>query len=452
MRVNSLHERVLCFNFKDNADFDILCFILLSLNRICRTSEVRASKQTIMTLNIQKIREDFPILHQKIYNRQLVYFDNAATTQRPQQVIDALNQTYTHYYGNIHRAAHFLADKATEAYEQTREKARVLINAESREQIIFTKGTTESINLAAFSFGEAFIEAGDEIIVSEMEHHSNIVPWQLMAGRKGAKILMLPIDDNGRLMIEKLDELITPRTKLIAVAHISNVLGTINPIKQIAEIAHGKGIRIFVDGAQAAPHLKIDVQELDVDFYAFSAHKMYGPNGVGVSYGKKELLEQLPPYQGGGEMISEVKFSGTTYNELPYKFEAGTPNISGVIAFGAAIDYLQKIGFENLAAWEHELLEYATEKLLAIPGLSIYGTQSQKSGVISFNVEGAHFFDLGTMLDKFGIAVRTGHHCADPLMDHFGIQGTVRASFAVYNTKEEIDFFVDALKKVIAMF
>ncbi len=405
-----------------------------------------------MALNIQKIREDFPILDQKIYNRPLVYFDNAATTQRPQQVIDALNATYTTYYGNIHRAAHFLADKATAAYEETRDKVKNLINAEYREQIVFTKGTTESINLAAFAFGEAFVKAGDEIIVSEMEHHSNIVPWQLMAGRKGAKIVMLPIDDNGRLMIEKLDELITSNTKLIAVAHVSNVLGTINPIAEIARIAHNKGIRILVDGAQAAPHLKIDVQALDVDFYTLSAHKMYGPNGVGVLYGTKELLEQLPPYQGGGEMISEVKFSGTTYNELPYKFEAGTPNISGVIAFGAAIDYLLSVGIENLAAWEHELLEYATLKLLAIPGLKIYGTQALKSGVISFNVEGVHFFDLGTMLDKFGIAVRTGHHCADPLMDHFGIQGTVRASFAVYNTKEEIDVFVESLKKVISMF
>ena len=405
-----------------------------------------------MTLNIQKIREDFPILQQNIYNRPLIYFDNAATSQRPQQVIDALTLTYTSYYGNIHRAAHFLADRATAAYEETRDKVKNLINAESREQVIFTKGTTESINLAAFAFGEVFVNAGDEIIVSEMEHHSNIVPWQLMAGRKKAKIVMLPIDDEGRLMIEKLDELITPRTRLISVAHVSNVLGTINPIAKIAEIAHSKGIRIFVDGAQAAPHLKIDVQELDVDFYALSAHKMYGPNGVGVLYGKKELLEQMPPYQGGGEMISEVKFSGTTYNELPYKFEAGTPNISGVIAFGAAIDYLLTIGHENLAACEHELLEYATAKLLAIPGLRIYGTQPQKSGVIAFNVEGVHFFDLGTMLDKFGIAVRTGHHCADPLMDHFNIQGTVRASFAFYNTKEEIDVFAEALKKVIAMF
>ena len=405
-----------------------------------------------MNFDFEKIRLDFPILNQKIYNRPLVYFDNAATTQRPQQVIDALNKTYTEYYGNIHRAAHFLADKATLAYEETREKAQHLINAETREQIVFTKGTTESINLGAFSFGEAFIQEGDEIIVSEMEHHSNIVPWQLMAGRKKAKIVMLPVDDAGRLMIEMLDQLINPRTKLISVAHVSNVLGTINPVKQIAQIARSKGIRIFVDGAQAAPHLKIDVQDLDVDFYAFSAHKMYGPNGVGVLYGKKELLEQLPPYQGGGEMISEVKFSGTTYNELPYKFEAGTPNISGVIAFGAAIDYLQKIGIEKAANYETELLNYATSLLTTIPGLRIYGTQSEKSGVISFNVEGVHFFDLGTMLDKLGIAVRTGHHCADPLMEHFGIQGTVRASFAFYNTKEEIDRFVEALKKVISMF
>ena len=405
-----------------------------------------------MSFDLKKIREDFPILSEKIYNRPLIYFDNAATTQRPQQVIDALTRTYVEYYGNIHRAAHFLADKATLAYEETREKVRNLINAGTREQIIFTKGTTESINLVAFAFGEAFIQEGDEIIVSEMEHHSNIVPWQLMAGRKGAKIIMLPIDDEGWLELEKLESLISPQTKLIAVTHVSNVLGTINPIKQIATIAHSRNVRIFVDGAQAAAHLHIDVQDLDIDFYAFSAHKMYGPNGVGVLYGKTELLEQMPPYQGGGEMISEVKFSGTTYNELPYKFEAGTPNISGVIAFGATIEYLENIGIENAAAWETELLAYATDQLTQIPGLRIYGTQPEKSGVISFNVDGVHFFDLGTMLDKFGIAVRTGHHCADPLMEHFGIQGTVRASFAFYNTKEEIDVFVEALKKVISMF
>ncbi len=405
-----------------------------------------------MSFDVNKIREDFPILQQKIYNRPLVYFDNAATTQRPRQVIDALTRTYSEYYGNIHRAAHFLADKATMAYEETREKARLLINAETSEQIIFTKGTTESINLAAFSFGEAFIGEGDEIIVSEMEHHSNMVPWQMMARRKGARLVMLPMNDDGSLCTDRLESLINPGTKLIAVTHVSNVLGTINPIRQLAQTAHLHKVRIFVDGAQAAPHLRIDVQDLDVDFYAFSAHKMYGPNGVGVLYGKKELLEQMPPYQGGGEMISEVKFSGTTYNDLPYKFEAGTPNISGVIAFGAAIDYLQNIGVENAAAWETELLNYATAGLKNIPGLRIYGTQAEKSAVISFNVDGIHFFDLGTMLDKLGIAVRTGHHCADPLMDHYGIQGTVRASFAFYNTKEEINLFLEALKKVIAMF
>ena len=410
------------------------------------------NNECIMSFDIDKIRKDFPILNQKIYNRPLVYFDNAATTQRPQQVIDALTATYAEYYGNIHRAAHFLADKATQAYEDTREKTRKLINAQTREQIIFTKGATESINLVAFSYGEAFIREGDEIIVSEMEHHSNIVPWQMMAARKNARLVMLPIDDEGRLLIEQLDSLITNRTRILAVTHISNVLGTINPIKAIIEKAHARGIHVMIDGAQAVPHLHIDVQESGADFYAFSAHKMYGPNGVGVLYGKKELLDQMPPYQGGGEMISEVSFAGTTYNELPYKFEAGTPNISGVIAFGAAIDYLQNLGLETVSAVETELLKYATSELNKITGMRIYGTQLAKSGVISFNVEGVHFFDLGTMLDKFGIAVRTGHHCADPLMDHFGIQGTVRVSFAFYNTKQEVDLFIEALKKVIQMF
>ena len=405
-----------------------------------------------MNFDIYKIRQDFPILNQRIYNRPLVYFDNAATTQRSQDVINTLKRTYTEYYGNIHRAAHYLADKATMAYEATREKARGLINAESREQIIFTKGATESINLAAYSYGEAFIQEGDEIIVSEMEHHSNIVPWQLMADRKKARIVMLPIDDQGRLLIEQLDLLISPRTKIIAVTHVSNVLGTINPVKKIIEKAHQRGVHVLIDGAQAVPHIRIDVQDLDADFYAFSAHKMYGPNGVGVLYGKKELLEQLPPYQGGGEMISEVSFAGTTYNELPYKFEAGTPNISGVIAFGTAIDYLQNIGLETVGDVETELLKYATAELSKIPGMKIYGTQPEKSAVIAFNVEGVHFFDLGTMLDKFGIAIRTGHHCADPLMDHFGIQGTARVSFALYNTAEEVDMFIEALKKVIQMF
>ena len=405
-----------------------------------------------MSLDVNIIRQDFPILNKQIYNRPLVYFDNAATTQRPLQVISALDKTYTEYYGNIHRAAHYMADKATLAYEDTREKARKLVNAEAREQIIFTKGATEGINLVAFSYGEAFIKEGDEIIVSEMEHHSNIVPWQLLALRKKARIVMLPIDDNGRMKIELLDNLITDRTRIIAVSHVSNVLGTVNPVKKIIEKAHSRGVHVLVDGAQAAPHLTIDVQELDVDFYAFSAHKMYGPNGVGVLYGKRELLDAMPPYQGGGEMISEVSFDGTTYNDLPYKFEAGTPNISGVIAFGAAIDYLQNIGLKNVASMETDLLHYATAELNKIPGVKIYGTQPEKSAVISFNIEGVHFFDMGTMLDKFGIAVRTGHHCADPLMNHFGIQGTIRVSFSFYNTREEIDLFITALKKVIQLF
>ena len=399
-----------------------------------------------------RIRQDFPILQQKIYNKSLIYFDSAASTQRPLQVQEKIRQIDQEYYGNIHRAAHYMADKATADYETTREKTRALIHAKTTAEIIFTKGTTESVNLVAYSFGEAFVSAGDEIIVSEMEHHSNIVPWQLMAGRKGAKIVMLPFSDNGELQLEKLPELITERTRLIAIAHVSNVLGTVNPVAEIAAIAHARGVKIFVDGAQAIQHLPVDVQEMNVDFYAFSAHKMYGPTGVGVLYGKKELLEQMPPYQGGGEMISEVQFSGTTFNELPYKFEAGTPNITGVIGFGAAIDYLQNAGIENISAHEQDLLRYATGKMMQISGMKIYGESKNKSGVISFNVEGIHPYDLGTMLDKAGIAVRTGHHCADPVMQHFGISGTVRMSFGIYSTCEEIDAFIESLIKIIHLF
>lgn len=398
------------------------------------------------------IRQDFPILQQKIYNKSLIYFDSAASTQRPLQVQEKIRQIDQEYYGNIHRAAHFMADKATADYEATREKARALINAQGTSEIIFTKGTTESVNLVAYSFGEAFVSEGDEIIVSEMEHHSNIVPWQLMAGRKGAKIVMLPFNDLGELQLHLLSGLISERTKLISVAHVSNVLGTINPIAEIAKMAHARGVKIFVDGAQAIQHMPVNIQTLNVDFYAFSAHKMYGPNGVGVLYGKKELLEQMPPYQGGGEMISEVRFSGTSFNELPYKFEAGTPNITGVIGFGAAIDYLQEAGIENISVHEQKLLRYATEKLKEISGMKIYGESKNKSGVISFNIEGIHSFDLGTMLDKMGIAVRTGHHCADPVMQHFDIQGTVRMSFGIYSTKEDINAFIIALNKVISLF
>lgn len=404
-----------------------------------------------MTLDISKIRNDFPILNQVVYNKPLIYLDSAASTQKAMAVLKKEEQLHLEYYGNIHRGAHFLADRATIDYEGVRDQVKGFINAESREEIIFTKGTTESINLVAFSFGEAFIKEGDEIIISEMEHHANIVPWQLMAERKGAKIKVIPFSDSGELQVEKLDELITEKTRLISVAHVSNVLGTVNPIEKIIKQAHQSGIKVLIDGAQAIKHMVVDMQDLDADFYVFSAHKMYGPNGVGVLYGKKEILDQMPPYQGGGEMISEVKFEKTTFNELPYKFEAGTPNITSVIAFGEAVSYLQKLGIKEVAAHETRLLEYATHKMLEIPGMIIYGTHHCKTGVVTFNIEGIHSFDLGTMLDKMGIAVRTGRLCADPVMDHYGISGTIRISFAVYNTIEEIDTFLAVMKKLIVM-
>lgn len=405
-----------------------------------------------MNYDIQKIRNYFPILHQEVYNKPFIYFDSAASSQKPIQVLMKVEQLHNDYYGNIHRAAHFMADKATVEFESVRDKVREFINAERREEIIFTKGTTESINLAAFSFCEQFLSEGDEIIVSEMEHHSNIVPWQLAALRKKAKIIKLPFSDLGELQIKTLPSLINKKTKLIAVGHVSNVLGTINPIVEITKLAHDKNVVVFVDGAQASQHLQIDVQKLDVDFYAFSSHKVYGPNGVGILYGKKHWLEQIPPYQGGGEMISEVSFDGTTFNEIPYKFEAGTPNITSVIAFGAAIDLINEIGMKNITEWEDQLLDYATNQLKQIEGLKIYGQAPQKSSVISFNIEGVHSYDLGMLLDKMGVAVRTGHLCADTVMQHYGIQGCVRISFGMYNTKEEVDEFMVALKKVVSMF
>lgn len=405
-----------------------------------------------MVYDIQNIRSYFPVLHQKVYDKTLVYFDSAASAQKPVQVLMAEEKLHNDFYGNIHRAAHYMADKATEQFEDVRSKIKDFINAEYREEIIFTKGTTESVNLVAFSFCDKFINKGDEIIVSEMEHHSNIVPWQLAAERKGAKVVKFPFSDSGELQLEKLPELINKKTKLIAVAHVSNVLGTVNPISAITKIAHENDVVVFVDGAQAVQHLQIDVQKSDVDFYAFSAHKMYGPNGVGVLFGKKKWLGQMPPYQGGGEMISEVSFDGTTFNELPYKFEAGTPNITSVTAFGAAIDLINEIGLQNIAEWEHSLLEYATSKLKEIPGIKIYGEAPEKSSVISFNIDGIHSYDLGMLLDKMGIAVRTGHLCADTVMQHFEIQGCVRISFGMYNTKEEIDTFLTALNKVRLMF
>lgn len=404
-----------------------------------------------MNYDIKKIRSFFPILHQEVYNKPLVYLDNAASAQKPIQVLLAEERLYNEFYGNIHRAAHYMADKATVEFEAVRHKIQQFINAESREGIIFTKGATESINLVAFSFGEKYVSEGDEIIVSEMEHHSNIVPWQLMAERKKAKVVKLPFNDSGELRLEKLPELINEKTKLITVAHVSNVLGTINPIADIIKLAHKNNVPVLVDGSQAVQHLVTDVYKLDTDFYVFSAHKMYGPNGVGVLYGKKKWLDEMPPYQGGGEMISEVTFEKTTFNEPPYKFEAGTPNISSVIAFGAAIDLIMETGLENIAKWEKDLLQYATSALKKIPGIKIYGEASEKSSVISFNIDGIHPYDLGTMLDKTGVAVRTGHHCADPVMQHYNISGTVRISLALYSTPEEIDMFIAALKKVISM-
>jgi cysteine desulfurase / selenocysteine lyase len=404
-----------------------------------------------MNYDIQKIRSWFPILKQQVFNKPLVYLDNAASTQKPIQVLMAQERLQNDFYGNIHRAAHYMADRATEEFEAVRDKIQKFINAESREEIIFTKGTTESANLVANSYGEQFLSAGSEIIVSEMEHHSNIVPWQLIALSKGAKIIKLPISVSGELQTGLLSELISSKTRLIAITHVSNVLGTINPVAEIIQTAHTRGIPVFVDGAQAVQHIPVDVQALDADFYAFSAHKMYGPNGVGVLYGKRKWLEQMPPYQGGGEMISEVSFEKTTFSEIPFKFEAGTPNITGVAAFGATIGLLEEIGIENIAAWEKDLLEYATGKLKAIDGMRIFGEAPHKSGVISFNIEGIHPFDLGTMLDKMGIALRTGHHCADPLMKFYNVPGTVRASLGIYNTREEIDLFLKALIKVKTM-
>jgi cysteine desulfurase / selenocysteine lyase len=404
-----------------------------------------------MNFDINKIRSYFPVLKQKVYNKPLVYLDNAASTQKPIHVLEAERKLHSDFYGNIHRGAHFMADKATEEFEAVRDKIQKLINAETRKEIIFTKSTTESVNLTASSFGEQFLKAGDEIIISEMEHHSNFVPWQLLAIKKGAKIVKLPFYDTGELQTGTLHELITTKTKLIAVTHVSNVLGTINPIAEIIETAHNKNVPVFVDGAQAVQHLSVDIQSLDADFYAFSAHKMYGPNGVGVLYGKKKWLELMPPYQGGGEMISQVTFNKTTFTEIPYKFEAGTPNITSVISFGAAIDLLLETGFDNIIRWEQDLLIYATKQLKEIEGLKIYGEAPQKTGVISFNIDGIHPYDLGMLLDHMGIAVRTGHHCADPVMEHYDIPGTIRSSFGLYNTREEIDQFIESLLKAIKM-
>lgn len=396
--------------------------------------------------DVETIRKDFPILSRKVNGYSLVYFDNAATSQTPQQVIDTIVDYYSRYNANIHRGVHSLSQEATDAYEQARMKIRKHFNAAKSHEIIFTAGTTHAINLVASGFS-GLIKEGEEVIVSALEHHSNIVPWQMLCEKTGAVLKVIPMNDNGTLNMNEFQNLLSEKTKLVFVNHVSNALGTVNPVKEIIEKAHGVGAAVLLDGAQAAPHIKADVQELDADFYTVSAHKMCGPTGVGILYGKEEWLKKLPPYQGGGEMISTVTFEKTTYADLPHKFEAGTPNICGGIAFGAALDYMNGIGFEKIAAYEHELLDYATEKLLEIEGLRIYGTSEEKTAVISFNIGDLHPYDIGTIIDKLGVAVRTGHHCAQPVMDYYKIPGTVRASFAFYNTKEEIDIFIEAVKR-----
>lgn len=406
----------------------------------------------VTDLDIEKIRKDFPILHQEVNGKPLIYFDNAATSQKPKSVIDALTHYYNTDNSNIHRGIHTLAERATTAFEDTRKAVAKFLNSNEVEEIIFTKGTTEGINLVASTFGRKFIGEGDEIIVSGLEHHSNIVPWQILCEEKGSVLKVIPVNDKGELIMEEYDKLLSDKTKLVSVNYISNALGTINPVKEIIDKAHAVGAKVLIDAAQAAPHATLDVQALDCDFMAFSAHKVYGPTGVGALYGKRTLLEAMPPYQGGGEMIKDVSFSGTTYNEIPYKFEAGTPNIGEVIAFKAALDYVNELGLENIASYEHELLEYANELLADVEGFTPVGTSENKASVISFLIDGVHPFDLGQILDAKGIAVRTGHHCAQPLMERFEIEGTVRASFSVYNTKEEIKYFVEALKSTIKMF
>ena len=401
-------------------------------------------------LDIQKIRTDFPILSQKVNGKSLVYFDNGATSQKPKIVIEAITKYYEEINANIHRGVHTLSQLATDAYEISRGKIQNHINAKFLYEVIFTSGTTHSINAVANGFA-SILKVGDEVLVSALEHHSNIVPWQMLCERTGATLKVIPMNENGELILSEFDKLLSEKTKIVAVNHISNALGTINPIEYMIKKAHQFGAAILIDGAQAVPHLKPDVQELNCDFYVFSGHKICGPTGIGILYGKEEWLNKLPPYQGGGEMIATVSFEKTTYADLPHKFEAGTPNIEAGIVLGTAIDYLNAIGFENIAHYEHELLEYATEKLLEIEGLKIFGTAKEKTSVISFNIEGVHPYDIGTIIDKLGIAVRTGHHCAQPIMDFYKIPGTIRASFAFYNTIEEIDIFVEAVKKAKIM-
>ncbi|HEX7155827.1 MAG TPA: cysteine desulfurase [Burkholderiaceae bacterium] len=399
----------------------------------------------------ERLRQDFPILRRRVHGRPLAYLDNAATSQKPHSVIDCEARYYEEYNANIHRGLHALSQQATDAYEAARERVRRFVNAAQREEIVFVRGTTEAINLVAASYGQ-ILRAGDEIVVTGMEHHSNIGPWQLACGRSGAQLRVAPVDDRGELVVEEFERLLGPRTRIVALAHVSNALGTINPVRELVRLAHARGAVVVVDGAQAVPHLRVDVQALDCDFYAFSGHKLYGPTGIGVLYGRRELLEAMPPYQGGGDMIRQVTFARTTYNELPYKFEAGTPNIAGGIALGAAIDYLDGAGLDAAAAHEDALLQEATARVGQVPGLRLIGTARAKAGILSFVIDGVHAHDVGTILDRHGVAVRTGHHCAMPLMDRLGVPATVRASFALYNTRADVEALFEGLQRVREVF
>lgn len=405
-----------------------------------------------MSYNVEEIRQDFPILQREVYGRPLIYLDNAATTQKPRSVVEAISNEYFSTNANVHRGVHFLSQKATDLHEAARERVRQFINARSTAEVLFTRGTTESLNLVASSFGEAFLKEGDEVIVSVMEHHSDIVPWQLLRERKGIVIRVIPMDDSGRLDLEAYERLFSERTRLVCVAHVSNVLGTVNPVKQMAATAHAHGAYMLVDGAQSIPHFKVDVQDLNCDFLTFSGHKIYGPTGIGVLYGRESLLEKMPPYQGGGEMIARVTFEHTTYERLPYKFEAGTPDYVGTHALAAAIDYVEALGMDEIAAHERRLTQYAMERLGAIKDMHLYGTTPDKDAVVAFNVGNIHPLDLGTLLDRLGIAIRTGHHCAQPLMQRCGVEGMARASFALYNTMEEIDKLAEGIERVSKMF
>ncbi|MBO5740821.1 MAG: cysteine desulfurase [Bacteroidaceae bacterium] len=408
-----------------------------------------------MSYDLEQIRQDFPILQRQVYGRPLVYLDNGATTQKPRCVVEAMTEEYYNVNANVHRGVHFLSQKATDLHEQSRETVRRFLNANSVNEIIFTRGTTESMNLVASCFSEAFMQEGDEVIISTLEHHSNIVPWQLAQNRKGIKLRVIPITDEGNICLDEYEKLFTNRTRIVSVAHVSNVLGTINPVKEMIEIAHAHGVPVLIDGAQSTPHMAVDVQQLDCDFFAFSGHKMYGPTGVGVLYGREKWLDRLPPYMGGGEMIKRVSFEQTTFNELPYKFEAGTPDYIATTGLAQAIDYVCQLGMDNIEAHERDLAQYAVSRLQQIPGMHLYGPMAygaEGAGPLSFNVEGIHHLDMGTLLDRLGVAVRTGHHCAEPLMHRLGVDGTVRASFGLYNTRAEIDVLVSSIERVCKMF